>query len=174
LIPQTWMSVTGASIGLYASALPTAAATVGLIGVGDVAAGTAAHCVILQDLTGASRRGVLANSYTSPTNYQTTAASSVAAAFEVISRVSATSSIFYRNGAQSGSTNTNTATGLASGDIGVFALRYGIGAGPYTNTNFSNMSARFYFAGLGLTATQAAALSARVNALMTAFGANVY
>jgi hypothetical protein len=170
LICNTFMTAGSASLGIYAESLPTSG-TMGLIGVADAASATAAHAMILQSTF---RRGLVASHYTSPTSLVSTAVNSASSAFEIVSRISSTNQRFYRNGVPSGSTNTNAYAGSSAGSIGMYSLRYGTGTGSYSHSGFSAMRAKFAFAGLGLTDTDATNLSTRVNALMTAIGANVY
>lgn len=71
----------------------------------------------------------------------------------------------FLNGVNVGAHGTPNA--IFSGTIPLFT-RGGNGGTNYTGT------IRFYFMGQGMTALQAVAMSSRVNALMTAFGANTY
>lgn len=173
LVVSDHLSAGDGSLGIYAEDMETAV-TKGFIGVADAPTATAPHALLLQD-TG-SRRGVIAGHYSNPNTIFITAASPVASAFEIISRTSTTDSRFYRNGTQSGSTNTNTSTDVADGMIGLFSLRYGTGTseGSYSFGNYSAMRAKVGFVGAGITDTEAANISSRINTLMTAIGANVY
>ena len=169
--PNTVMSVSTGSLGIYAEEMETATGGRGFIMTADAALGTAPHCAILNDSGG--RRAAISSHWNSPTTLLITSAT-VATAFEVISRVSTTDFRWFRNGTQLGATNTLTNAGITSGSLGLFSYRYGTGTGSYTHNSFSAMRAKFAFAGTGLTAAETTSLSTTTNALMTALGANVY
>ncbi len=91
--------------------------------------------------------------------------------FELASAVSTTDLRAFRNGTQINTTfSISRAGALPSVPLAIFATRYAGVYGEFGNS----LRITMYSAGSGMSVAQAAAFSARVNALMTAFGANAY
>lgn len=78
----------------------------------------------------------------------------------------------YKNGIQVATGGGNSINGTSTHPIALFGVISN--SGSFAAGNASNARMTFAHIGTGLTDTDAANLSARVNALMTAIGANVY
>lgn len=88
--------------------------------------------------------------------------------FTVASRVSSASHVIYKNGVNVAS---NATSGGTITDLSYFLFAWNANATP---SNYGDQRDTFFFIGTGLTDTQVAALSSRLNTLMAGFGCNTY
>jgi hypothetical protein len=152
-IPSAWLSTSTGLQGVYRTSAATGGEAFGSVTVTERMSMlfNSTNTAISDMHSVATRASVAAAGYTG---------------FILGSRTSTTSHVLYRNGASIASSAVLETATICASNYRLFALS--------DNTSYGDQREAAYVLGFGLTATQAASLSARLNTLMTAVGANTY